>query len=242
MSIHPLFDVIAFDGDDTLWDNERLYLQATEQFDDILFRHSGAVNASKRLEEMETQNIGYYGYGIKSFILSMIETAIEASSGKVDGEVIQEIIRIAKDMLEAEVLLLENAKETLESLSQDYDLMLITKGDQFEQEGKIQRSNLVGYFRYIEIVGDKTRETYQRIFNKYQIDPHRFVMVGNSIRSDILPVVQLGGKAVYIHYINTWTHEMVSEEETKEIEFVKLANLSQLPEYLDQLKLRGINP
>ena len=232
MEAHKYFDLIAFDGDDTLWDNERLYLQAKERFDELLSHLSGPEKASQRLEEMELLNIRYYGYGIKSYVLSMIETAIEVTSGKVDGEIIQQIIKIAKDMLDAEVLLLENVQETLENLYQDYDLMLITKGDQFEQEGKINRSDLARYFRYVEIVGDKTRETYQRLFYKYQIDPHRFLMVGNSIRSDILPVVQLGGKAIYIHFMNTWTHEMVAEEEIKELEFVELTHLGQLPDYL----------
>jgi putative hydrolase of the HAD superfamily len=231
------FHLVAFDGDDTLWDNERLYRQAQERFDVLLASYSGSINASQRLEEMETINIHYYGYGIKSFILSMIETAVEVSSGNANGETIKQIIQIAKDMLDAEVLLMENVEETLKILSQDYDLMLITKGDQFEQESKIQRSNLNRYFRYVEIVGDKTQETYRRIFHKYQIDPSRFVMVGNSIRSDILPVVQLGGKAIYVHYQNTWAHEKVAEEERKGLEFIELDHLGQLPEYLAQWKL-----
>jgi len=239
MDVHQLFDLIAFDGDDTLWDNERLYRQATVRFTDLLSRYTNPEEASHRLDEMEVQNICYYGYGIKSFVLSMIETAIDVSAGKAGGEVLLQIIDIAKDMLDAEVLLLENVQETLACLSQEYDLMLVTKGDQFEQERKINRSDLAKYFRYVEIVGDKTRETYQRLFDKYQINPHHFLMVGNSIRSDILPVVQLGGKAIYIHYLNTWMHEMVTEEEIKGLEFCELDHLGQLPEYLDQWKLSG---
>ncbi len=232
MEVHNLFDFIAFDGDDTLWDNERLYLQAEERFIKLIAPHTDPNHASQLLEEMEMRNIQYYGYGIKSFVLSMIETAIEVSRMEVSSEIVLQIMNIAKEMLDADVMLLGNVKETLETLSQDYHLMLITKGDQFEQERKIQRSELSRYFQYIEIVGDKTKETYQRLFNKYRIDPHRFVMVGNSIRSDILPVVELGGTAFYIHYANTWTHEMVSDEEMQGLEFFQLTHLSQLIEYL----------
>ena len=235
MMAHKTLDVIAFDGDDTLWDNERLYQLAKDRFDALPWYKTFPESASQRLEEMEMRNILYYGYGIKSFILSMIETAVDISSGTVESGIIRQIIKIAKDMLEADVLLFENVKETLEKLSQDYGLMLITKGDQFEQEGKIQRSGLIDYFRYVEIVGDKTKETYRRIFNKYQIDPCRFVMVGNSIRSDILPVIRLGGKAIYIHYMNTWSHEIVSKDELEGLAFDEIARLDQLPEYLDQL-------
>jgi len=230
--VPQMFDIIAFDGDDTLWDNERLYQRGKERFIELLMDYSEPQTLSKLIDDMEVQNIRYYGYGIKSFILSMIESAIKASSGKVTGEIIQKIITIARDMLDSEVLLLDHVEETLVKLSHKYELMLITKGDQFEQERKVNCSGLSRYFRYIEIVGDKTVETYQRLLSKYGIDPKRFLMVGNSVKSDILPVLKLGGKAIYIHYRNTWLHEMASEEEVRGLEYLEFDSMRQLQNFL----------
>jgi len=227
-----MFDIIGFDGDDTLWDNERLYQHGKERFTELLRDYSDPLTSSKLIDDLEVHNINYYGYGIKSYILSMIEAAIVASSGKVPGEIIQKIITIARDMLDAEVLLLDHVEETLAILSQKYDLMLITKGDQFEQERKVNRSGLSQYFRYVEIIGDKTVETYQRLFAKYRIEPKRFLMVGNSVKSDIIPVLRLGGKAIYIHYPNTWSHEKVSEDEVKGLEYLELESVSQMHNFL----------
>ena len=146
------------------------------------------------------------------------------------------MISIAKSMLRAPVELIEGAEETLEKISQDYDLMLITKGDLFEQERKIGISGITNCFRYLEVVGEKSEATYQRLLGKYDIDPAGFLMVGNSMRSDILPVLKIGGQAVYIPNETTWFHEHAGEDEIGDLRFGELERLSQLPGYLQQLK------
>jgi putative hydrolase of the HAD superfamily len=201
-----------------------------------LEKYSSSKEASLHLDQTEVRNIEHYGYGIKSFSLSMIETAVEVSNGQIDGDVIGELIAIAKQMLSANVDLIEGAKETLEKLSLKYDLMLITKGDSYEQERKIERSGIADYFRYLEVVGEKSEASYRKILGQYNLDPGRFLMVGNSLRSDILPVIRIGGMGVYIPNDQTWFHEHASQEEIGEVEYAELEQLSQLPDYLERLK------
>lgn len=229
------FDIIAFDADDTLWHNESRYSQAKENFTRLLSRYQDNHVASRRLDEIEVKNISLYGYGMKSFTLSMIETAIELSQGEITGKEIGEIIAIARNVLTAEVELFPSVKETIHQIAGQFDLMLITKGDASEQERKVHRSGLRQYFRAVEIVNDKTASTYQTILEKYHIEPQRFVMVGNSLRSDILPVVQLGGIAVYIPQENTWFHEQIHDENLAPHQYHRLENIAQLPSLLESL-------
>jgi len=231
-----MINIIGLDADDTLWHNEQLYHQAKKKFAQILEKYSSSKEASLHLDQTEVRNIEHYGYGIKSFSLSMIETAVEVSNGQIDGDVIGELIAIAKQMLSADVDLVEGAKETLEKLSLKYDLMLITKGDSYEQERKIERSGITDYFRYLEVVGEKSEASYRKILGQYNLDPGRFLMVGNSLRSDILPVIRIGGMGVYIPNDQTWFHEHASQEEIGEVEYAELEQLSQLPDYLERLK------
>jgi putative hydrolase of the HAD superfamily len=231
-----MINIIGLDADDTLWHNEQLYHQAKKMFAQILEKYSSSKEASLHLDQTEVRNIEHYGYGIKSFSLSMIETAVEVSNGQIDGDVIGELIAIAKQMLSADVDLVEGAKETLEELSTKYDLMLITKGDSHEQEHKIERSGIADYFRYLEVVGEKSEASYRKILGQYNLDPGRFLMVGNSLRSDILPVIRIGGMGVYIPNDQTWFHEHASQEEIGEVEYAELEQLSQLPTYLAQLR------
>ena len=231
-----MINIIGLDADDTLWHNEQLYHQAKKKFAQILEKYSSSKEASLHLDQTEVRNIEHYGYGIKSFSLSMIETAVEVSNGQIDGDVIGELIAIAKQMLSADVDLVEGAKETLEKLSTKYDLMLITKGDSYEQERKIERSGIADYFRYLEVVGEKSEASYRKILRQYNLDPGRFLMVGNSLRSDILPVIRIGGMGVYIPNDQTWFHEHASQEEIGEVEYAELEQLSQLPTYLAQLR------
>jgi len=230
------FDIIAFDADDTLWENEGFYRRATEQFLAIFSHYQDEEQANQTLDAIERHNVGIYGYGIKSFALSMIEAAITVSSGQASGSEIAQIIQIIKDMLEARVELFEHSEATLARLAEQYDLMLITKGDQFEQERKIQRTGLVKYFRYVEIIGDKSPETYRLLLRKYNLDPTRILMVGNSIRSDILPVLAIGGRAVYIPYEHTWSHEMEIGEQDGDVVYDSLENLGQLVDFISQLE------
>jgi putative hydrolase of the HAD superfamily len=230
-----MFEAIGFDADDTLWDNESMYLRATVRLKELLSKYQDPDVIARKLDEIEVRNVGVYGFGIKSFTLSMIETALEVSGGKVDGRALGSIIDMSKEMMTAGVELIERAEETLSKLSETYDLMLVTKGDQFEQQTKIDRSGLSKYFRYIEIVSEKSKENYRNILAKYKINPQRFLMVGNSMRSDILPVVAIGGKAVYIPNELTWSHEMASMEEINRATYDELEHLGQLPEYIKRV-------
>ncbi len=182
------------------------------------------------------RNLQYYGYGIKGFALSLIETAIELTQGRISGREIQEVIDLAKDMLTAEVQLLEYARETIARLAISYPLMMITKGDLFDQEAKIARSGLRQYFQYVEIVSDKTRDGYATLLARYHLEPSRFLMVGNSLRSDISPVVALGGWAVHIPYPITWAHENVSPPQRDQKRYFELEHLGLLPALIEELK------
>jgi putative hydrolase of the HAD superfamily len=228
----PGIQVIGFDADDTLWDNEILYIRAKAAFFELLEECCEREACEAHLEALESRNVRYYGYGIKSFILSMIEAALELSGGQVAAEKIAAILGMARQMLSAEVLLIDGVGEVLQSLAQRYPLLLITKGDPSEQRPKIQHSGLAGYFRWVEVVHDKTPEIYRAILARYQIAPQRFLMVGNSLRSDVLPVLEAGGRAVYIPYANTWVHEHV---EAPAEGFATLENLRLLPGYIERL-------
>ena len=231
-----MIEVIGFDADDTLWHNEVLYHQAKEELGQILAGYRHPKEVKDRLDQTEVTNIKYYGYGIKSFTLSMIETAAQVSGGRVSGKEIDAIITIAKKMLTAPVDLVDGVETTLESLSGSYKLMLITKGDQFEQERKINISGISHYFDYLEVVGEKSEASYRKILGQYNLDPARFLMVGNSLRSDVLPVLQIGGQAVHIPNEQTWFHENASQEEIAYYDYSQLARLIELPQYLLSLK------
>jgi putative hydrolase of the HAD superfamily len=228
--------IIAFDADDTLWQNEEIYARATQKFTRLLSPYCDLEEISRRLSLVEIENLSLYGYGIKSYALSMIEATVEISAGQISGQEMRQAVAIVKEMLEAEVLLLPHARETLERLSQKYIMMLITKGDQFEQARKIRRSGMAHYFQYIEITGEKTPESYQALLDKYGIEPQQFLMVGNSLKSDILPVLAIGGQAVYIPYENTWSHENVDEQELQTVTYGELQHLGQLPDYIAALE------
>ena len=230
-----MIDILAFDADDTLWDNEKSYLQAKEKYIQLLAPYGEPECVEKKLDETEIHNVQVYGFGIKSFTLSMIETGLAITDSQITGAEIQAIFEIARPMLSAEVDLFGQTEATLAQLSQKVDLMLITKGDSFEQEQKVRRSGLSRYFRYVEVVGEKSEDTYRRILEKYQIDPAHFLMVGNSLKSDILPVVRIGGKAVHIPYANTWSYEMEVVDEEHQDGYVTLNHLGELPSYFEKL-------
>lgn len=231
-----MFDIIAFDADDTLWHNETLFTQAQEKFKQLLLDYHPASWIEQKLYETEMRNLAHFGYGIKGFTLSMIETAIELSDGRIPGSAIQEIIDDARAMLAAPVEVLEGVHETVHALSQEHTLMVITKGDLFDQETKIARSGLGDYFTHIEIVSAKTEGTYRHIFEKYEITPARFLMVGNSLKSDVIPVITCGAQAVYVPYQTTWAHEQVGERELWEQTHHEIAHIRQLPELVRQLE------
>lgn len=224
-----MINLIAFDADDTLWHNESLYNMTQSRFAQLLSPYCSAEIVEQSLYETEMRNLNFYGYGIKSFTLSMIETAIELSEGQVCGQEIQEIINFARWMLTEPIELLDGVKETVLELSKEYRLMIITKGDLFDQESKVARSGLADYFGQVEIVSQKTPEVYQSLLEKHNIAPKQFLMVGNSLPSDVLPVVEIGGQAVHIPYHITWQHETVTDQSAQQGDYFELNQIAALP-------------
>lgn len=232
-----MVELIAFDADDTLWHNELLYEQTQAKLVELLADYADSQTVVQRLFETEMRNLGLYGYGIKSFTLSMIETAIELSGGQISGLQIRQIIDLARTMLTADIQLLEQVPQTIKRLAGLYRLMVITKGDLLDQQSKLARSGLADFFEAIEIVSEKNEETYNALLRQLGISPTGFLMVGNSLRSDILPVVAIGGQAVYIPYHLTWQHEIVhSSDKGHQNGYYELEHLGQLPELLDKLR------
>lgn len=232
----PTFDTIAFDADDTLWHSERHYAQTQAEFTKLLAHYRDEAYIHAHLYEVESRNIQHFGYGVKGFALSMIESAVELTDGRVSGNDIKTIINLARNMLNADIELLDGVSETIESLAARCRLMVITKGDLLDQEKKIQRSGLGKFFHRIEIVSEKTRESYARLLAEHSIAPQRFFMVGNSLRSDILPILELGGSAAYIPYEITWQHE-TAEAPVGHAGFHRLERIGQLLALLDELEM-----
>lgn len=225
-------EIIAFDADDTLWHNESIFTLTQEKYKKLLAKYHAPEWIESRLYETETRNILHFGYGVKGFTLSMIETAIELSEGRITGNEIGEIIEFAKEMLKSPVELLEGVSETLHKLSAKYDLMIITKGDLLDQESKIARSGISELFSRIEIVREKDQEIYAKLFAKHKIAPDKLLMVGNSLKSDVLPIVQLGGNAIHIPYQTTWAREIVSAEDLENYKYTEMRAMTDLLDLL----------
>lgn len=230
---------IAFDADDTLWHNEPIFSLTQERVAELLADWAPSDVLGERLTEIERRNLGLFGYGVKGFTLSLVETALEVSGGEVPGAVLQEILNAGKSMLEHPVELLPGAAETVELLAERHPLMIITKGDLFHQESKIARSGLADRFAAIEIVSEKDTEVYRRILDRWSIDPERFVMVGNSVKSDVLPVVALGGNAIHVPYESTWELDRIAHRGAAEEGFFEAASLAEVPAVLDEIAALG---
>lgn len=233
-----MIDLIAFDADDTLWINEPRYIAAEAKLRKLSAPYAPGEVVSRCLHETEIRNLGVLGYGVKGYIISMLETAIQVSDKRITGTEIAQILQIGRQMLESPVQLFDHVEQTLAALAKTRDLMVITKGDLVEQEDRIKRSGLATYFRYVEIVSEKTEETYRDILQKYSIQPERFIMVGNSMRSDILPVVALGAHAVYIHYENTWQYENTHAHQVEHGSYEQIEHIGLLPELLEKFESR----
>jgi len=218
---------IGFDADDTLWQNEQFFRMTEDRFVAMLGEHGEAAEISGRLLEAEKRNLGFYGFGIKGFVLSMIETAIEITKGQVPAAVIGEILAAGREMAAHPVETLPHARETLAVLSGDYRLVLITKGDLFDQERKLAQSGLGDFFHAVEIVSDKKASTYDRIFARHGDGAGRAMMVGNSLKSDILPALEAGSWAVHVPHELTWVLEH-AEEPAGHGRFIKLMDLGGL--------------
>jgi len=223
--------VIAFDADDTLWENETLFRQAEEDFCDLMRQYIDPERCQKELFAIEMKNLALYGYGIKPFTLSLIEAAIALSDNRVPNEIIQKIIQLGQGMLGAPNPILDGVDPVLSKLSTSFRLVVATKGDLLDQERKLERSGLAKYFHHIEIMSDKKPKNYQKLVAHLDIAPSEFLMVGNSVNSDILPVLEIGASTVHIPFHTTWAHE-VGEEPLKHPNYFKLSDMKALPPLL----------
>ncbi len=204
--------VIAFDADDTLWVNEPYFRNAEEGFCELLRGYMPKEESHKILFEIEMQNLPLYGYGIKPFALSLIEAAILVSKQEVPISIISKLMDIGKNMLEMPIELIDGIEDTLIELSKKYRLVMATKGDLLDQERKLIRSGLENYFHHIEVMSDKTPMQYKKLIQHLDCKPTEFLMIGNSVKSDILPVLDVGAYAIHIPFHTTWAHEMVTDE------------------------------
>lgn len=232
-----MIDLIAFDADDTLWHNVPVFSMTHKKFARLLEAYHSAEFVEQRLYDTETRNIQILGYGIKSFTISMIETAIELTEGRIKGSEVQQIIDFSKEMLKAQIELLDHVEEALLALSKSHDLMIITKGDLFDQQAKVARSRLGGYFRRVEVVSQKSEAAYLSILTNCSIRAERFLMAGDSLKSDVLPVVGIGAHAVHIPYHTTWAHEAVPNiDPEQKSRYYELKHIGQLPSLVERLR------
>lgn len=228
--------VIGFDADDTLWVNETYFREAELEFAKLLAPYETANTIDQELFKKEIENLPLYGYGIKGFILSMVESALEISNGKMSNATVEKILQIGKDMLDKPVELLEGVEKVLQALSKDFRLIVVTKGDLLDQERKLEKSGLLEYFHHIEILSDKQESNYSKLLNHLDIKPSEFLMIGNSLKSDILPLVNIKAEAIHVPFHTTWIHELVKDEETKDKSY---RTVSSLLEILPLLKMDG---
>jgi putative hydrolase of the HAD superfamily len=235
----PALDLIAFDGDDTLWHNERSYRGARDRFSELL-AGAGVVLSAEEIEaqvnQTELANLEIYGYGVSSFVLSLVETAIGLTDGRITGADLRGIVELAKQMLTEEIELFPGVRELLTTLAASYPLMLITKGDLLHQTSKLERSGLRDCFRFVEVVSHKTPEVYSAILSRHGIDPNRFLMIGNALRSDVLPVVDAGGWAVHIPAAMSWAHEHADMPPHARGRYFEVAALERVPEVIEGIK------
>lgn len=222
--------VIAFDADDTLWVNEPFFQETEKKFYELMGDYLPAHSLAKELFKIEIDNLDVYGYGIKAYILSMIEAALHISENTISVAAIGKIIEYGKDMLEKPVELLEGVEEALKALHGRYKLVVATKGDLKDQHRKLHDSGLGHYFHHIEVMSDKQKIDYEKMLKRLEIEPSEFLMIGNSLKSDVLPVLEIGGHACHIPFHTTWLHEQIDHtivhENFKEAE--KIAQLLPL--------------
>ncbi len=208
-----MIDLLAFDADDTLWINEPRYHAGEHKLARVLADFLTAEQVHDELYATEIRNLEVYGYGVKAYTLSLLETALRCSDGRVPAAGVAELLDHGKEMMQGPIELFDGVEETLATLAERHPLALITKGDMFEQTVRIERSGLARYFRHVEVVGTKNEDVYRRLLDRWGIAADRFVMVGNSLKSDVLPVTALGGRGIFIPYALTWAHEDVDESE-----------------------------
>lgn len=234
MSSAAALTTIGFDADDTLWQNETFFRITEDKMSALLSDHAEKDHIVERLLAAERRNLQFYGYGVKGFTLSMIETAIEVTEEKVPAAVLHEILHLGRDMLRHPIETLPHVRDTLEELASSYQLVLVTKGDLFDQERKLAQSGLGELFDAVEIVSEKNPQTYQRIFSQHGEAPGQSMMVGNSLKSDILPAIAAGSWGVHVPHDLTWSLEH-AEAPTGEPLFRQIPHLGDLPKLITDL-------
>ena len=236
-----MIELVGFDGDDTLWHSEGFYQAVHEQFERIVGKYIDLHDARlhERLLATERQNIKLFGYGAKGMTLSMIETAIAITGERIHASDLHELLSLGKQVLAHPVELLPGIREAVEEVARDFQVVLITKGDLFHQEAKVARSGLAGLFQRIEIVSEKDAGTYARVLAEFKLRPAQFVMVGNSLRSDIEPVLSLGGWGVYMPYHVTWAHERESGIDESDQGLLRIDAPSEIPAAVKALAARA---
>ena len=220
--------VIGFDADDTLWVNETYFRDAEEEVGHLLSHYETPNKIDQELFKMEMKNLSTYGYGVKGFVLSMIELAIELSNGRVSNEIITKILDIGKTMINKPIELLDGVEDVLKSLSKDYKLIVATKGDLLDQERKLEKSGLLDYFHHIEVLSEKQEANYDKLLKHLDIKPSEFLMIGNSLKSDILPLINIGAEAIHVPFHTTWEHEKVGKTETEGLEYKTVGSLKDI--------------
>jgi putative hydrolase of the HAD superfamily len=231
-----LIEVIALDGDDTLWHSEYLFVDTQDRFRDLVRPYVELDDAAldARLLDVERRNLPVFGYGVKAFTLSLVETAIEVTEGRIPGAALQGVLDLGKVLIDHPVELLDGVREAVDVLTNTYRVMVITKGDLLHQETKVARSGLAELFWRVEVVSEKDEDTYRRVLQRHGIDVATFVMVGNSVRSDVLPVLALGGRAVHVPYSVTWALEH-AEPDPDVHDFPVLSSLAELPACVESM-------
>jgi putative hydrolase of the HAD superfamily len=220
--------VIAFDADDTLWVNETYFREAEEDFAKLLSKYETKNKIDQELFKTEIKNLTSYGYGVKGFVLSMIECALELSNYQIKQQTIESILNIGKEMLEKPIELLQGIEEVLQSLEGKFKLIVATKGDLLDQERKLEKSNLLKYFHHIEVMSDKKEKDYQKLLKHLEIHPSEFLMIGNSLKSDVLPLIKVGASAIHVPFHTTWVHEEVSDEESLRLAYKTVSNIKDV--------------
>ena len=222
--------VIAFDADDTLWVNETYFRDAEKKFAKILSKYETVNKIEQELFKVEMKNLELYGYGIKGFMLSLIECALELSNYSISQHEIEKILTLGKEMLTKPIELLDGVEEVLGELHHKYKLIVATKGDLLDQERKLEKSGLLKYFHHVEVMSEKKEEDYRKLIKHLDINSNELLMVGNSLKSDVLPLIKIGASAIHIPFHITWSHEEVSLEETKNSNFHTLSQLKDILE------------
>ncbi|MDP9077514.1 MAG: HAD family hydrolase [Bacteroidota bacterium] len=223
--------VIAFDADDTLWVNEPYFRHTEEQFYQLLGGYSTQHELERELLKTEIENLTLYGYGIKGFILSMIETALRITSNTITTDVIDQILELGKQMLNQPIELLDGVEDVLNALKDKYRLVVATKGDLLDQERKLRKSGVSHYFHHIEIMSEKDDANYLKLIRHLDVKPEELMMVGNSLKSDILPVLNVGGHGVHVPYHITWAHEQI-EHSIENDNFKSVFRIKDILEFL----------